>query len=195
MDETISQVFKAFNHVARELQIYFISGFLVLVNTYFALDPKHLSFLEAHKSSAFFGAGVIIVAYVLGHVCMAVYYVLLEWTKLEKVIDRVLRFKNETPPGSLPLLFQKDSAVYLHFVERYVLLSLMRWNLSAAFFIMSITHFVLGSSSAQFVFAIACLIIAFALYVLMLCTEEEKMNRVKSLLEPGSVPTNSDFAA
>jgi len=37
MEKAVEQIFLAFNHIARELQVYFISGVLLMLNI-FAID-------------------------------------------------------------------------------------------------------------------------------------------------------------
>jgi len=104
MDKTIEQIFKVFNHIVRELQIYFISGCLILLNIY-ALDFFY------YNSSLFkvveqrqFIVPLIIVAYVFGHVCMAFFYAIFEWTKWDNKLNKFFGFKYSVESKNLAVI-------------------------------------------------------------------------------------------
>lgn len=135
MDKTIEQIFRAFNHIARELQVYFVSGLLVILNVYvidfFYYDQ---SFYNIVGKKEFIVPGII-VAYIIGHVCMSFFYVLLELTKFDKKLNKRLGFDFNVDSNVLPNIYEKNKESYIHFIERYVVLTMMRWTLSSAFFI------------------------------------------------------------
>jgi len=206
MDKTIEQIFKAFNHIARELQIYFLSGFLLLMNLG-VIDQIFFNrtiWKYTHLQSLFIPT-LIIVAYILGHICMAVYCVALEVTGLDKRInalvptenkdlhDERIRNLNETLP-SLPELFVRDRTAYMHFVERYSLLVLMRWNLSAAFLIMAAMDFLCTISPIfrlySFVAGVASLAACLMFYVLMLYSERDRRTWIRAF---AALPVSTGF--
>jgi uncharacterized membrane protein len=193
MDKTIEQLLRTFNHIARELQVYFLSGFLVLLNVGYIDHSYYRGTLWHHvNQQPLFIPTLIIVAYVIGHICMGVYYVLLEKTTLEERARRVLSLKRENYDAVQPSLFQKDQNVYLFFVERYVLLELMRCTLSVAFFLMALMNggcclYWLRLSECNcrtFILAILFFVLSLFLFVLTLVTEKEKSDRIGSLLKP-----------
>ena len=135
MDKTIEQIFRIFNHIVRELQVYFISGLMVILNIYMVDFFYYQQTLYKVFGQKEFLIPGIIIAYVIGHICMAFFYVLFEWKKLDKKINKKLGFEYNVESSILPDIYKKDKESYIHFIERYVILSMMRWTLSAAFFI------------------------------------------------------------
>ena len=107
MDKTIEGIFKAFNHIARELQVYFINGLLILLNIY-AIDFFYYegSFWKIVGQRQFIFPAII-VAYILGHICMAFYYVLFEWTKFDKWLNKKFGFDYTVDSAALPSIFQE----------------------------------------------------------------------------------------
>ena len=86
MDKAIEQVFKAFNHLAREIQVYLFSGVVIAVNAliidYFYYNSTLLAFIQTHNLTI----PVAIVLYLIGQFCMAFFYTILEWTKVDSVL-------------------------------------------------------------------------------------------------------------
>lgn len=185
MDKTIEQIFKAFNHIARELQVYFISGLLVLLNIY-VIDYFYYeqSFYKVVGKKEFV-LPAIIVAYILGHVCMAFFYVLFEWRKFDVKINKRLGFGYKVESSILPNIYQKDKDAYIHFIERYVVLSMMRWTLSSAFFINFITdsYFVVFREYHWQIFLLMILsfLASISMYILTSQTEKDYSERIQSM--------------
>ncbi len=142
MDKAVEQIFLAFNHIARELQVYFISGVLLMLNI-FAIDYLYYdsSFWEVISQKQFI-VPVIIVSYFLGHICMAFYYVVLEMPKLDKKFNKICGINYKVETASLPRIYKKDKDTYRYFIERYVILSMMRWTMSASMFLIFLTDFI-----------------------------------------------------
>ena len=139
MDKTIEQIFKAFSHIAREVQIYLISGFLVILNILACeyLNDNLCIFYNVFQKQ--FIIPLIIIAYVIGHICVAVFYairyIISKCGKIEEDLKDCIEFKHEANLTILPSLYKKDPKTYTHFIERYDLLNSMRRTMSAAFFI------------------------------------------------------------
>lgn len=186
MDKAIDQVFKAFNHLAREIQIYLFSGLLVATNAliidYFYYQSTLLTFIQTNS----FTIPAAIILYLLGQFCMAFYYTILEWPKLDKRINSFLRLPNNTVDSNcLPKIYAKNSELFLHFVERYNILSMMRWTISAACFINFIVDIIflfIKDSHWQFILTtILFAISAIMFYVLAVKTEKDYADRINSL--------------
>jgi hypothetical protein len=156
MDKTFEQLLKAFNHLAREVQVYFISGLLIVINIFFVTSfrdniPKWLS-----TDKWLFIFLLIFLSYILGHLCMGLYYVVFELEIYgkkkdgkKKSLNYFLGFKHKVDEDSLPVIYKTDPESYMHFIERDHILTMMRSTLTAAFLINFITDgifFVSGHS-------------------------------------------------
>ena len=185
MDKTIEQIFKAFNHLAREVQIYLFSGLVVGTNVividYFYYQSTLLTFIRTNALAI----PIIIVLYILGQFCMALFYAILEWKKFDEKIKKFLGFNYKVDSKSLPQIYSKNPVLYLHFVERYIILTMMRWTLSAACFINFIIDIiVLFKKDFHWQFMLATIIFAIsflAFYLLSLKTENDYADRINSL--------------
>ncbi len=135
MDKTIEQLFKAFHHLAREIQVYFLSGVLLALNIsiidYFYYQNSLLKFIESHNLLF----PVLLIIYISGHFCMAIYFIVFELSKIEEKLLRKLKMGFEKDERALPNIYKIDPETYVHFIERYIIISLMRWTMSAACFI------------------------------------------------------------
>ncbi|MEW6428330.1 MAG: hypothetical protein AB1568_09880 [Thermodesulfobacteriota bacterium] len=185
MDKTIEQVFRAFSHIAREIQLYFIPGFLILLNIYavdFFYYKNSISYLiEKH----YFSLIIIVVSYVLGHVCMALYYVLIEHFGIDKKINAILKFDYKVESDLLPKLYRDDKESYFHFIERYAILTLMRWTMSASFFVIFVTDTVYLSIKPYKwqIFTLASISFFSSIFMLILTnyTEKDYAGKIKSM--------------
>ena len=149
MESTLSEIIRAFNHIVRDVFIYFLSGAVVFINIlvidyfyyeqslYNEIDSKILVFLS------------LIFCYITGHICMAFYYLLLELTGLNKVVQKCKKIDIQEDK-LIPEQYKRDAQLYIHFVERYDNLTLMRWNLSSAFFINFIITFIYSNFIQNF---------------------------------------------
>lgn len=181
MDKTIEQIFKTFNHIARELQIYFIPGFIVLLNlsliNYYYNGNSYIQFWQQNYIFI-----VIIASYVSGHIVMAFYYALFEITKIEGVLNNWLGLNYTVVSKLLPEIYKADKEAYFHFIERYSMLTLMRTGMFASFFIIYLINviclyikpFVIqvwGVASISLVFSVI-------MFVLTSKTEKDYANRI-----------------
>jgi hypothetical protein len=135
MDKTIEQIFKAFNHIAREIQVYFISGTLILLNIFIIDFFYYKSSIWLHIHNKPFIVPCIVVSYVFGHISMALYYVLLEWTEFDKKMQKRLGLTYAGDEKKLPKFFKDDRETYTHFIERNHILTNMRCTMSSGLFI------------------------------------------------------------
>lgn len=189
MDKTIENIFKTFNHIARELQFYFIPGFLILLNIY-ALDffyyENSISNLIRQN---YFILAIIIIAYVLGHISIGFFYVIIELPGIDKKINKLLKLNYKIESNILPKLFKEDKESYFHFIERYAMLTLMRWTMSASFFIIFLTDAIFLSIK-HFIWQICTLtIVSFIssvlLFILTSKTEKDYADRIESMKDFG----------
>jgi len=185
MDTAIEQIFKVFNHIVRELQVYFTSGILVLSNIYVIDFFYYNCSLFNTINQKQFLIPAIIITYVIGHICMAFFYILLEWRGLDKKLNKLMGFSYIIKSSVLPSIYKKDKEAYVHFIERYIVLSMMRWNFSAAFFI----NFLIDLSFTIFIkyywqvvlLTTLSLVVSFIMFVLTSKTEKDYAGRIQSM--------------
>jgi hypothetical protein len=185
MDKAIEQAFKIFNHLAREIQIYLFSGLVIgsnlIIIDYFYYRSSWLTFIQ--KNNLIVPTAIIL--YLIGQFCMAFYYMLLELTKFDKKINKCFGFKYNIDSKSLPSLYAKNTELYLHFVERFIILTMMRWTVSAACFInILINIIILFRKSYHWQFFAATIIFAIgavSFYLLSNKTEKDYAGRIDSL--------------
>lgn len=185
MDKAIEQIFQAFNHIARELQVYFISGFLIILNVLLIDHFYYNSSLWQLFIDKKVILSMIIVAYFFGHICMAFYYVVLEMPKFDKKLCKFFGISYKTETVLLPKIYEKDKDTYRHFVERYIILFMMRWTMSAALFIgflANTTYIIFVKYKSQFfIITILFFFASISLFILASKTESDCSNRIKSM--------------
>lgn len=185
MDKAIEQVFKVFNHLAREIQVYVFSGLIVASNAliidYFYYNSTLLTFIRTNTLSI----PAAIVLYLLGQFCMAFYYTILELTKLDIKINRFFKFDYSVDSKALPKIYDKNRELYLHFIERYIILTMMRWTISAACFInLLLDIIVIFKKDFHWQFLLTTIIFAtgtITFYLLTARTENDYADRINSL--------------
>lgn len=185
MDKAIEQIFKVFNHLAREIQVYLFSGLLIATNVLiidnFYYNNALLSFIRTNSLTI----PVAIILYLLGQFSMAFYYTIIELPKFDKKINLLLGFSYTVDSNALPAIYKKDPELYIHFVERYIILTMMRWTLSAGCainFLVDIAFLIKKDFHWQFlsttiIFGIG----AIFLYILSIRTEKDYADRIDSL--------------
>lgn len=195
MDKAIEQLFKTFSHLARDIQNYIFSGFIILANIYLIDFFYYSGSVWKHLSgSNLFIPGIIIVAYILGHISLGFYTVLLEWKEVDKKMNGKLfkkRFSEKSVSDTETVTekikaFNKSKSVYFHFIEREYILSNIRWNYSASFLLVSICDFIFvffkGHQWQVLLTAILALVAAFFLLLLSVFTQKENGSQIAALL-------------
>ncbi len=158
MDKILEGVSKIFSHLARDIQAYILAGLVLLLNFYI-LDTTYHSgrFSEVILEIEYPFWIVLVLAYILGQISLGFYSCLLELTRwdIKFLYKRVFkkRFEKKDKEGNIIVcdpateekmirgkwqLYKTDKDIYIHFVERQVILAVMRWNLSAVFLIASL---------------------------------------------------------
>lgn len=142
MDRSIEQLIKIFTHIAREIQIYFLSGFLLLLNIYCIDYFYYESSLYHHLTTNILIVPTIIISYIIGQICMAIYYVIFELTGLEQGINKKLGIQHKVDSKILPHIYNTQKETYQHFIERYVILVMMRSTLTSSLLLMAIINLI-----------------------------------------------------
>lgn len=185
MDKSLEQIFKVFSHIAREVQIYFISGFLILLNSYVLnLSYHQHSFLNLLKQP-YVWVAIIAVSYVLGHLAMGFYYVILELTGADRIINTWLGLSCDINSKLLPEIYFKNKEIYIHFIERYAMLSLMRCVMCASLFIIflidTIYLYIQPFNNVISTLALVSLMSSVILFILTSKTEKDYAGKISSI--------------
>ncbi len=187
----MNEIFKYLKHLTREILIYWLSGFLILINIfiidYFYYDESILNFIELRKDLlSLFTISLIFVSYILGQICMGIGYVILEKTGLEKSLKKCTKIEDFEIKGVLEKLYKNDKEHYEFFIERYDNLSYMRWNLSIALLIIFIINLIFIFKFCYWqILLLTILSIFFSIitYVLYLKTEIDLQVKIKMLTD------------
>ncbi|GAB2524772.1 hypothetical protein [Spirosoma aerophilum] len=185
MDKAIEELFKTFNHIAREIQIYLISGLLIIFDIYVIDFFYYDCSLYSITNQNWFILPIVVLSYVLGHISMSFFGLILELPKLDKKINKILGFEYDVDSNLLPSIYSQDKSAYSHFIERYVLLTMMRWNMSAALFInflVDLTYTLFHSFNWQILLlTILSLLSSIMMYILQVRTEKDYSDRIQSM--------------
>lgn len=191
MDNTIEQIFKVFSHLARDIQNYIFTGFIILANVYM-IDYYYFGrAIWAQLSSlSIFIPCIIIAAYIIGHIALAFYTLIIESTRVDLFLYKNLfskRFKaaevlkEDELISSKIKFFKSHNETYFHFIEREYILSNIRWNYSAAFLICAIcdSAFYFGVAKHRPVIIAAALSLFLSIILLLLSVFTHKENSVQ----------------
>ncbi len=180
MDNTIAKLLDLFKHISRDIMIYAISGFVVIVN-FFIIDKFYFGgiyFGLIHKLE-YLSLIVFIISYVIGHIIMAIMEIL-EIIKCKISKNRNIIFKNEI------IIFKKEQNIYDYFIERQNQLSYFRWTLSGAFFILTLINCwykCIEKVDISLYFIFLPLVIGIFLLILHYKTAKEYKEKIKLLID------------
>lgn len=191
----MTELSKIFRHLSRDIFIYFLTGFIVLIDLAY-LD--HL-FNSTHtynfvKTIPYWTISAIILSFAIGHIVFALMYFVFEYSKFENWIktkmfpvrdnnNRIIAFQID---------YEKEITIYsnkldLHeqFIERHTQLYIMRWNFAAGLMICGLTNiifeivfqFTLGFT----ILSIILILTGILLYILSLKTEKDCFDRINKI--------------
>ena len=188
----MTEVTKIFRHLARDLFIYFLPGFIVILNlgyVDFCLNETHvLNYLKTLPQWVFC---VLIVSFIVGHFVFTLMYLFFDYSGFDNRLK-----KNLFPLSNSMMVFkvdeQKEIEIYkkaldLHeqFIERHTQLYLMRWNLSGGLLLSGIINLIFGICF-HFTLPYTLITIIFILaaplfYILSLKTEKDCADRIDNI--------------
>jgi uncharacterized membrane protein YozB (DUF420 family) len=113
------------------------------------------------------------------------FYTILESTKIDNKIKKWLKFEYSVDYKSLSKIYSRNPEIYIQFVERYNILTMMRWTISAACFInLVIDLIVMYKKDFHWQFLLTTIVFALGtilFYLLSAQTENDYANRIESL--------------
>lgn len=209
MDKTVEQLFKAFTHLAREIQVYIFSGVIILSNIYLIDFFYYSNSLWRNIRLNNLALPSTIIAYLLGHISLAVYSITIQLTSVDEALYKICynnKFSNKTP-SCMPKedeslfddidIFKNNKEIFFQFVERSSILILMRSSYSGALFIVFVTNvFYLVKQFAWQVFLVAVLSICSSIILLVASVYTERKNaaQIQHLKPTIKPPINNFFA-
>lgn len=135
MENFVAQIFKTFNHIVREIQIYFLGGLIFILNIYTIDYFYYNSSLYTLVFKENLPVVFIAIVYISGHFCCGIFYT---FSKFLKCVFSFFNFNIDysvsIPTEKEPKIYLQHRDAYLHFIERYAILSMMRWSFCSAFF-------------------------------------------------------------
>lgn len=141
----MKEVFKAFKHLAREIIIYLIPGFLLFFDIVLILNINDCSFIKEPLFREYLlGIGVIF-SYVFGHLGISLREVFVKLFCSEESSQK-------TKPEQLDMelsIYDKDKDRYEYYIERYNLLYAIRKNLTWISIIILITNIIVALSECK----------------------------------------------
>lgn len=142
MDNTIAKLLDLFKHISRDIMIYAISGFVVIVN-FFIIDKFYLGgiYFVLIEKLEYISLIIFILSYVIGHVIMALTNLILNFKKIfdcNKTKLNIHKFEKEFEFEVK--IFNKNQNMYDYFIERQNQLFYFRLTLSGAFFISALIN-------------------------------------------------------
>ncbi len=196
MTNITEQLIKAFKHIAREIQVYILSGSLILFELFF-IDYFYYeqSIFNYWKEFPYLFIILLLFSYTFGHLTYALMYVVFEKTKVESKIKKILKYsidnKIEDILNKEVAIFNENTNAYYEYIERYNILNHMRWNLSGANFLMfliNLIYLIFNKCCYQVVIVFAINFLGFFVFLLLsLKTEEEYYKRIEVISSRSSL--------
>lgn len=188
MDKTISQLLDIFKHLGRDILSYVLPGIFVIGNLmYIDICINSERLISFFSKIDYIFLIIILVCYGIGQILMGLMYLLVEKTKLEKLIVRIMKVDSETDLQNEIRIYLKNREIYDFFVERYNQLYYLRWNLAGAGLLGIILNSVslfYSNNDCKFVML---LLFSIALFIMMLIlhyvTGHHYNQRVKNIIE------------
>ncbi|KAF2338069.1 hypothetical protein [Flavobacterium ginsenosidimutans] len=193
----MAELSKIFSHLSRDLFIYFLTGFIVVIDlAYLDYLFNTASTFKYIKTIPYWAISSTIIAFTIGHLVFSIMYFIFEYTKLEIWLKKKLfssyDHENNKPPFEISFekeikIFEKKRVLHDQFIERHTQLYLMRWNLAGGFMFSGLTnilfeiyfHFTIVFTALS----ILSILIGFSLYVLSLKTEKDCFARINKIAD------------
>lgn len=193
----MNELSKIFRHLSRDLFIYFLTGFIVIIDLayldYLFCDAKTFKYV---KSIPYWTIVSIIIAFAIGHLLFAVMYFVFECSKLESRIKKFFFPLNDENNNAIAfeINFEREITIFanvkeLHeqFIERHTQLYLMRWNFSSGLMFSGIINiifeFYFYYNWGFTFFSIFLILVGFLVYILSLKTEKDCFDRINKISE------------
>lgn len=190
----MTELSKIFSHLSRDLFIYFLTGFIVLIDlAYLDYLFNTVSTFKYVKTIPYWTISSTIIAFAIGHLVFAIMYFIFEYSKLESWLKKKLFPLNDNE-RAFEINFEKEIKIFanktvLHeqFIERHTQLYLMRWNFAGGLMFSGLTNIIF-----EIYFHFTCIFTAisilliltgFLIYLLSLKTEKDCFDRINKIAD------------
>jgi hypothetical protein len=184
MLDLVREILNRFHHLTRDVFVYFLPGFFLLMYLIWVdweygngVLFHHLYIISSLKYY------LLIVAYIIGHLITAVSYLIECFVKLLKNSQN--EESNDDVKKEMEIYIANDK-LYENYVNRYSDLMYFRYNMKGVMFIIFIFssyHFLVSIQKIEFLLLITSLILFIGISLLESITEEDLKTRKKSANE------------
>lgn len=185
MESAMGQISKIFRHLAREFQIYILSGIIILLNTLLVDNLFYQSSLLDFIILKNLQIPFILVTYILGQLAMGVYYLFFEITGIDNWCSKRIKCNSKFDSSALPKIYVQQSELYYHFVERYAILAQMRANFTASClinFLVNTIYLFIFKWAWQVCLASVLSFVGVLIFLILTCkTDNDYSNRVANI--------------
>ncbi len=183
MDNTIAKLLDLFKHISRDIIIYAISGFVVIVN-FFIIDKFYLGgiYFGLIDKLEYISLIIFILSYVIGHIIMSLMQIV---DFIEPCIYKLFKFESVDFKYEVQI-FKENQNIYDYFIERQNQLTYFRWTLSGAFLILTLINCCykcIEKVDISLYFIFLPFVIGIFLLILHYTTEKEYKEKIKLLID------------
>ena len=181
MDNVVAKLLDLFKHISRDIMIYVISGFVVIINLY-VIDKVYIKseFFQLIDKLEYLPLIIFILSYIIGHIIMAFMEII---SLIDPCIYKIFKFKKINFKDEVKI-FENNKDIYDYFIERQNQLSYFRWTLAGAFFIstiINILYICIGKADISLWFIFLTLGIGIFLLILHYITDKEYKEKIDIL--------------
>jgi len=193
----MTELSKIFSHLSRDLFIYFLTGFIVVIDLVYLdyLFNSAITFQHV-KTIPYWTIGMTIIAFTIGHLVFALMYFVFECSKFESWLKKKLfpiKDSNDNPIAFV-IDFENEITTFLNkkdlheqFIERHTQLYLMRWNFAGGMIFSGLTN-IIFQIYFHFIFvftvvSILLILLGFLVYILSLRTEKDCFDRITKIAD------------
>lgn len=180
-----------FTHLSREIQIYILSGFLIISNfafiDYFYFDSSLINYFSNNHLIII----SIIFSYIIGHLSMGLFYLIFEKTGIDKKFNPNY---NSIKTNHFIDIYNNNPKAYSYFIERYDTLTNMRCTLCTSCLVNAIVlipFLIIYSIFWQIFLALFIFLISsFVFYSLSIQTEKELKEKINTLFNKNNIKSS-----
>lgn len=181
MDNVVVKLLDFFKHISRDIMIYVIPGFIVIVNLYI-IDKVYIKseFFQVIDKLEYLPLIIFITSYVIGHIIMAFMEII---SLIDPCIYKIFKFKKINFKDEINI-FKNNKDTYDYFIERQNQLSHFRWTLSGAFIVSTIIdiYYSIEKVDIPLSFIVLTFLIGIFLLILHYITEKESKDKIRKIL-------------
>jgi len=186
VEQVLVKLLEYFKHIVRDIFVYVLSGLVVIANLAFIdyqFYDKKLGFLKILNDIDYIILIILISAYIIGHIIIAVMLLCFEATRIDKIITFKINIEQEKEIK----VYKENPNLYEYFIERQNQLYYLRWNLAGAFLVSLIINIVINyyfkNTNIPNFYHITIFLLFFIIFILHYRTAIDYNNTIQNCLE------------